>query len=166
MSLALNEAGAAYDRGEFPVGCVVVQDGRVVAAGSRKGTAPGVKRASELDHAEMRALRCLEEEIDDFSPSRAVLYCTMEPCLMCFAAIVLAGIKTVVYAYEDVMGGGTSCDFSVMPPLYSRSGMTVVPGVCRSDSLDLFVKFFQKKDNEYWRNSLLEAYTFEQAGGL
>ncbi len=161
MAYALTEAQAAWKKGEFPVGCVVVQEGCVIAAGARKGTT-GMGRASEIDHAEIRALRQLDGVGADFIPSQAVLYCTMEPCLMCFSAIVLAGIKTVVYAYEDIMGGGTSCDFSNMPPLYSQSNMTVVPGVCRKKSLDLFVKFFKKRDNIYWASSLLETYTLGQ----
>ncbi|MFH1155429.1 MAG: nucleoside deaminase [Pseudomonadota bacterium] len=162
MEQALDEARDAYARGEFPVGCVIAWQGRVISSGSRTGTAPGHGRPSEIDHAEIRALKAFETMDGDFDASEAVLFCTMEPCLMCFAAIVFSGIKTVVYAYEDVMGGGTGCDFSRMPSLYRDSHMTVVPGLLREKSLELFQGFFQNPENRYWKGSALERYTLAQ----
>jgi len=160
MSQALKAAEVALGLGEFPVGCVIVQKTDVVATGARQGTAGGGKKASELDHAEMLALRRLDSlEIDR---EGLTLYCTMEPCLMCFAAIMLSGIKRVVFAYEDVMGGGTRCDRGGLAPLYRNNGIEVVPGVMRGKSLDLFYRFFSRPENLYWKGSLLEKYTLEQ----
>ena len=139
MSLALAQAGQAFDRGEFPVGCVIVQDGEVLAEGCRKGTVSGHGAVSEVDHAEIRALKNLEQAGICFDPEKTALFCTMEPCLMCYGAIILSGIKKIVYAYEDVMGGGTGCDIQTMPPLYRDSRMVVTGGVCRQKSLDLFL---------------------------
>ncbi|MBA3012082.1 MAG: nucleoside deaminase, partial [Desulfobacula sp.] len=110
MELALNQAKIAFANGEFPVGCVIVQGQEVVATGARKGTAPGKSFVSEIDHAEIRALKSLESLDLEFVPEKSIVFCTMEPCLMCFAAILLAGIKKIVFAYEDPMGGGTACD--------------------------------------------------------
>lgn len=162
MEKALAQAKEAFDRGEFPVGCVIVQDGSVIAGGSRIGTAGPGARFSEIDHAEIRAIKSLENYTGNFVPERAVLYCTMEPCLMCFAAILLAGIKKIVYAYEDPMGGGTGCDRSGLSPLYKDALIEIVPGVLRQKSLDLFYNFFNKEDNLYWKGSFLEAYTLGQ----
>jgi tRNA(adenine34) deaminase len=162
MEKALDQAGGALEKGEFPVGCVVVSQGRVVVTGSRSGTTPDRLRPSEIDHAEIRALRRLEALEEPFDASRAVLVCTMEPCLMCWAAIILSGIRTVVYAYEDVMGGGTGADLSRLPPLYRDSGMVLCPGVLRERSLRLFQAFFRRPENRYWKGSLLETYTLAQ----
>ncbi len=162
MDFALKEARQALHRGDFPVGCVIVQNSRIVSTGSRTGTSLGIKRPSEIDHAEIRALKKIETEDVDFCPDRAVLFSTMEPCLMCFAAIILSGIKHIVYAYEDPMGGGTKCDLKQLPPLYSESDISIVAGVLRKKSLDLFKKFFKKEDNLYWQGSLLEHYTLDQ----
>ncbi len=164
MGLALVSAQRAFDQGEFPVGAVVVSDGRVVAEGHRVGSAGLAGRPCEIDHAEIRALRQLAALGRDFDPGRAVIFSTMEPCLMCFAAIVLSGIKEIVYAYEDIMGGGTGCDLESLPVLYKKCAVRVVPGVLRKKSLDLFAEFFQKENNLYWKNSLLEHYTLTQAG--
>ncbi len=165
MELALAQAKTALVKGEFPVGCVIVQDGRVMARGCRNGTIPDRERRtiiSEVDHAEIRALRHLETCPHPVDPGKCVLYATMEPCLMCFGAIILSGIKTVVYAFEDPMGGGTTCDLTTLAPLYRNSRIRIKKGVCRQKSLDLFYDFFNKKDNRYWKDSFLEQYVRDQ----
>ena len=159
MGLALEQAKEAFNKGEFPVGCVIVQDGKVVAAGAREGTTPDKFFCSEIDHAEIRALKLIETGGVLFDPGKAVLYVTLEPCLMCFGAIILSGIKKIVYAYEDPMGGGTRCDLKGLAPLYEKCSIEVVPGILRRESLDLFVRFFKNERNLYWKNSYLEAYT-------
>jgi len=162
MGLALEQAQKAFDSGEFPVGCVIVQDEKVIAFGTRLGTTSDKPFFSEIDHAEIRALKHLETIDIQFDPAKSVLFCTMEPCLMCFGAIILSGIKKIVYAYEDPMGGGTTCDLKKLPPLYQNCGIDIVPGVLRQKSLDLFYNFFNKEVNLYWKNSYLETYTFDQ----
>ena len=86
----------------------------------------------------------------------------MEPCLMCFGAILIHGIGQVVYAYEDVMGGGTGCALAKMPALYKNSKISIISNVLRKESLDLFKAFFSDPENAYWRNSLLAEYTLSQ----
>jgi len=162
MGFALKEAEKAFNRGDFPVGCVIACENQVVAAGSRKGTALSNKGISEIDHAEIRAIQHLEKTKKPVVRQKAVLYCTMEPCLMCFAATILSGIKTIVYAYEDPMGGGTACALENLPPLYRESRIKVIPGVLRQKSLVLFKNFFRNQGNQYWKESLLEQYTLDQ----
>ncbi|MCF6248242.1 MAG: nucleoside deaminase [Desulfobacula sp.] len=165
MELALEQAQKAFVKGEFPVGCVIVQQGQVIASDARHGTSGEISFFSEIDHAEIRALKMLEMKETGFNPEKSVLFCTMEPCLMCFGAIILSGIKKIVYAYEDPMGGGTGCDLALMPPLYKACKIDIVSGVLRQKSLDLFYDFFNKEANEYWKNSYLEAYTLDQKRG-
>jgi len=162
MEFALEQAQKAFDQGEFPVGCVIVQDKRVIASGARQGTTRNKSFFSEIDHAEIRALKYLETSGIQFDPEKSILFCTMEPCLMCFGAIILSGIKKIVYAYEDPMGGGTTCDLKNLPPLYQLSVIEVISGVLRQKSLDFFYNFFNKEDNLYWKNSYLEEYTVDQ----
>lgn len=81
---------------------------------------------------------------------------------MCFGAILIAGIGTVVWAYEDAMGGGTGCDRSSLPPLYRDRRITIVPRVLRHRSLALFKDFFLNPSNGYWAGSLLADYTLSQ----
>jgi tRNA(adenine34) deaminase len=157
MGMALDLAQHALAAGEFPVGCVMVCDGRPIATGARTGTRRRIP--SELEHAEMVALRHLEALDFPLDRSQVTLYCTLEPCLMCFGALLISGIGTIVYAYEDAMGGGTACDRSHLPALYRDSRVQVISGVGRTQSLALFKAFFVKPECPYWRDSLLARYT-------
>jgi tRNA(adenine34) deaminase len=160
MTEALDLATRALADGEFPVGCVIADGHTVVARGYRTGTLAGSN--NEIDHAEINTLRRLFEVMPDIDRSQLTLYCTMEPCLMCFSAILLSGIGRIVYAYEDVMGGGTGCDRSRLPPLYRNAQLTVIAGVLRTNSLLLFQQFFADSGNPYWADSMLSRHTLDQ----
>jgi tRNA(adenine34) deaminase len=160
MQKALEEARAALAAGEFPVGCVLVGGNTILASGRRRGTAQA--SPNEIDHAEMVALHRLIALKTDRGRSNLTAFCTMEPCLMCYAALLLNGAQRIVYAYEDAMGGGTGCDLGTLPALYRQNAVKVVPGVLRQESLELFKAFFGKPANHYWRSSLLAEYTLSQ----
>lgn len=160
MQKALGQAQKALDAGEFPVGCVLVYQGRILVSAFRSGT--GGEFGNEVDHAEMVALRHLMDLCQHIDNRQVTLFCTMEPCLMCLGALLLSNIGEVVYAYEDVMGGGTGCDLAKLTPLYRNQKISIVPGILRQQSLELFKTFFQNPDNRYWRGSLLANYTLNQ----
>ncbi len=162
MQQALNLAREALDRDEFPVGCIMVYEGRVIAQGERTGTRRNVP--SEIDHAEMIALRRLEERSEPIDRKKITVYATLEPCLMCFGALLISGIGRLVWAYEDAMGGGTACDRSRMPALYRDNKLEVIPHICREKSLRLFQDYFSRPHIDYWRDSYLEEYTLAQSG--
>lgn len=160
MGEAFKEARKALARGEFPVGCVLVFRDRVIARGRRKGTAAG--SGNELDHAEMVALRRLVQLKPAPESAAVTAYCTMEPCLMCFSALMLHGIGAIVYAYEDAMGGGTACPREGLNPLYRDSRIVVRGGIRRAEGLALFKAFFSNPAHRYWRASHLAEYTLKQ----
>jgi len=81
---------------------------------------------------------------------------------MCLGAMILSGISEIVYAYEDVMGGGTSCDLTKLTPLYKDCRILIVPSILRKESLKLFKAFFKNPKNSYLRGSLLAGYTLTQ----
>jgi tRNA(adenine34) deaminase len=153
METALEQARAAYAAGEFPVGCILVHEDRVLASGRRTGTTG--KRVNEVDHAEMVALRRLAEMESQIDPDKITLFSTLEPCLMCFGAIILSGIKTIVYAVKDVMGGGTNCDLSRLNPLYRQAGISIVPDILHAESAKLLKAYFQNPEHTYWKDSIL-----------
>lgn len=160
MEMALAQAKMSFSAGEFPVGCVITDGRLVLAQGSRRGSAG--QHPNEIDHAEILAIRQLFEKGGPSTGAALSIYCTMEPCLMCFAAILLAGIGRIVYAYEDVMGGGTGCRLDALPKLYQESRVAIVPHVMRRQSLMFFQAFFSKPENAYWKDSLLCQYTLAQ----
>lgn len=160
MHIALDEAKKALAVGEFPVGCVLVYDNEVVAQGHRAHS--GSKNRNELDHAEIAALHNLTQTHPDIDPADITCYCTMEPCLMCFAALLLSQVRTIVYGYEDAMGGGTKLPLSTLTPLYTNMKVDIIPAVLRAESLVLFKDFFSNKNTDYWQDSYLAEYTLSQ----
>ena len=159
MALALAEARQALDRNEFPVGCVIVYAGEVVATGARQHSSG---RVNELDHAELVALRALFDTAPELDLTAVTVYSTMEPCLMCYATLVVNNVGTVVYGYEDVMGGGTRLALPSLAPLYADRRIAVVDRVLRPQCLELFQRFFRSGANGYLHDSLLARYTLDQ----
>jgi len=160
MTMALKAAAHALSAGEFPVGCVMVYQNKVIATASRTGTSGGA--ANEVDHAEMTALRQVSDVQGGIEPRRVTLYTTLEPCLMCYGALLIHGIGAIVYAYEDAMGGGTALNVSSLSPLYRKRRPVIIKNVMRNESLQLFKTYFQDSKNSYWQGSLLAQYTLAQ----
>jgi len=158
MRLALSEAKKALNDGEFPVGCVFVLDDEVIAKGRRKNSSG--PQENELDHAEITALRTILQIKPMPDLSEMTVYSTMEPCLMCFSSMLLSGIRNYVWAYEDIMGGGTNLPLKLLNPFYSGMKVKLIGNVQRAESLRLFQDFFRKYT--YLQNSLLARYTLEQ----
>ena len=159
MRQALHEAEIALSEGEFPVGCVLVADREIVARGRRMNSQS--EPLKELDHAEIVALRSLASSQKTYK-APLIAYATMEPCLMCFASLLLNGVSTVVYAFEDPMGGGTSINLQLLAPLYRQMRPTVIDSICRNESIALFQRFFRDPANSYWQDSFLASYTLNQ----
>jgi tRNA(adenine34) deaminase len=158
MRVALTEAEIALDEGEFPVGCVLVGDDRVLAKARRKNSRG--KKKNEIDHAEVAALRQLLQSAPETDCSVITAYSTMEPCLMCYSTMLLSGIRRFVWAFEDTMGGGTDLPLDRMKTLYAEIKVELIPHVLRTESLQLFQQFFRL--HTYWQDSSLARYTLEQ----
>lgn len=157
MKTAICEAADALEAGEFPVGCVIAGPKGVVCTGERRSSRGPA--ANEIDHAEIVALKKLYDSGLSGTRCELTLYSTMEPCLMCFGAALISGIRRIVYAYEDVMGGGTACSMESLPPLYKNAVIRIVPYVLREESLELFYRFFSNPQNNYLQETLLAEYT-------
>lgn len=170
MGRALELAAMALSNGEFPVGCIIVSAGRVVGKGARLNSRGPC--ANELDHAEIVALRDWAERTNGVEcggregSDPLTAYCTLEPCLMCLGALILNGIKRIVFAYEDVMGGACLLVSSkgglfgfYDGSLYKKADIKIIGGIKRAESLALFKAFFSDPSNSYWQDSPLARYT-------
>ena len=160
MQQALGEAGKALTAGEFPVGCVMVHEGQIISRGQRINSK--TPNENELDHSEIMALRNIFVQHPEVDRNRIIVYSTMEPCLMCYVTLLLNGIRTIVYGYEDIMGGGTNLDLQTLNPLYREMSVEIIPHVLRRESLELFKSFFADQENTYWQDSPLARYTLDQ----
>ncbi len=101
MQMALEEARAAQDAGEVPVGCVIVRDGTLIArAGNRT-----LRDRDPTAHAELIAIRQAAAVLGSERLADCDLYVTLEPCAMCAAAMSFARIRRLYYGAEDAKGG-------------------------------------------------------------
>jgi tRNA(adenine34) deaminase len=138
MELALQEAEAAAKRGEVPVGCVVVQDGAVIArAGNRTLT-----DRDPTGHAEMLALREAARALGSERLTACDLYVTLEPCTMCAAAISFARIRRLYFGAPDPKGGAVDSGvrFFSQPTCHHRP--EVYGGIHEAKAAALLKDFF------------------------
>lgn len=140
MRLAIDEARRAGGRGEVPVGAVLVKDDRVIAAG---GNAP-IAAHDPTAHAEMLALRAGGAALSNYRLDDTVLYVTLEPCLMCAAAMVHARVRRVVFGAFDLKAGaaGGLIDAFALKGLNHR--VDVFGGVLEKECGALLADFFAR----------------------
>jgi len=141
MGEALAEAQAAADRGEVPVGAVVVVDGVVVA---RAGN-----RTRELNdptaHAEMLAIRAAAQAAKAERLSNADLYVTLEPCCMCAGAISFARMRRIYFGAEDPKGGAVVNGVRFFSAPTCHHAPEVYPGIGESEAAVLLRDFFKER---------------------
>lgn len=138
MRLALEQARLALHVGEVPVGAVLVEAGEVIAAGFNQP----LRSLDPTAHAEIVALRAAARRLRNYRLGGATLYVTLEPCVMCAGALVLARVATVVFgAVEPKFGGVRSLlDLGALP-LNHR--FEVVAGVLEADCRQVIQDFFK-----------------------
>ena len=92
MNIALNEARKAYLRDEVPVGCIIVQNDKIIAREHNLRQSTG----DILKHAELIAIKKASKKINDWRLANSVMYVTLYPCPMCASAIVGSRIKKII----------------------------------------------------------------------
>ncbi len=139
MRLALREAHRAAERGDVPVGCVIVLDGEVIGAGGNEREL----RNSPLAHAELIAIGQAASRMGSWRLLNTVLYVTMEPCPMCAGAIVQARIPYLVYGAPDEKAGAAGTLYNVCQDDRLNHCLEITSGVLADDSVALLRAFFQ-----------------------
>ncbi|PKA39570.1 nucleoside deaminase [Rhizobium sullae] len=141
MEMALDEARAAGERGEVPIGAVVVLDGAVVArAGNRTRELNDVTA-----HAEVVAIRMACEALGQERLVGADLYVSLEPCTMCAAAISFARIRRLYYGAEDPKGGAVDNGVRFYAQPTCHHAPEVYSGLNETESADILRTFFAEK---------------------
>ena len=141
MEAALEEAAAAAQRGEVPVGAVVAVDGRIVArAGNRT-----IAECDPTAHAEILALREAARAVGNHRLLKAVLYVTIEPCAMCAGAMIQARIGRLIYGADDVKGGAVRSCFAIFDQPGLNHRVEVTAGVLAERAVTVLQKFFEAR---------------------
>ena len=143
MRLALLQAAEAAQRGEVPVGAIIVHGERVIAGGFNRP----IMDHDPTAHAEVVALRAAGRVLDSYRLPDSTLYVTLEPCLMCAAAIVHARVRRLVFGAWDPRAGaaGSLLNAFTLPGLNHR--VDVFGGVSSEECEALLRDFFERRRN-------------------
>lgn len=138
MRRALDLAQTAEKAGEVPVGAVVVRDGILVGEGWNRPISSGDPSA----HAEMEALRkaCLTAR--NYRLPNSTLYVTLEPCVMCAGAIVIARVERVVFAARDLRFGALRSKFRLADSELLNHRARIEEGLFAGEAGEMLVQFF------------------------
>lgn len=136
MRQALNEARQAFDKGEVPIGAVVVCKGRIIARGHNLTETLNDVTA----HAEMQAITAAANVLGGKYLTDCILYVTIEPCPMCAGGLLWSQISKVVYGAKDEKKG-----YSVFSPSILHPKTEVISGVMEDECASLMKEFFRQK---------------------
>ena len=141
MDMALAEARAAGERGEVPVGCVIVHAGAVIARAGNRTLADRDPTA----HAELVAIRAAARALGSERLDACDLYVTLEPCAMCAGAVAFARIRRLYYGAGDPKGGAVDngVKFFAAPSCHHRP--EVYGGLAEAEAAALLKRFFAER---------------------
>jgi len=140
MRMALQEAEAAAEENEVPVGAIIVHNERRMIASDHN------RREQLRDptaHAEMLAITQAAEALGSWRLDDCTLYVTLEPCPMCAGAILQARIPRVVYGADDPKSGAVQSLFKLLNDVRLNHQCSVVSGVLSGQCGDVLSRFFQ-----------------------
>lgn len=139
--MALAEAARAGAAHEVPVGAVIVHDGRVIGTGFNQP----ISTCDPTAHAEIVALRMAARTTGNYRLSGAILYVTVEPCLMCVGAIVHARIGVLVYGAAEPKSGAIASTLQAHESPGLNHRISVVAGVLEAECRDVMQRFFRER---------------------
>jgi tRNA(adenine34) deaminase len=139
MDLALSEAEAARDRGEVPVGAVIVNAKGEILASAGNQT---LMLRDPTGHAELIAIRAACTKLKSERLTDCDLYVTLEPCAMCAAAISFARIRRLYYAARDPKGGAVESGPRFFSQPTCHHVPEVYPGIGEEEAARLLRAFF------------------------
>jgi tRNA(adenine34) deaminase len=141
MREALRLAEEAGRAGEVPVGAVVVQQEAIIGRGRNSPLSTGDPTA----HAEILALREAAAALGNYRLENAVLYVTLEPCVMCAGALVAARVKRLVFGTRDLRFGGVRSKFRLADSELLSHRLEVTEGVLAAECLEPLQRFFSNR---------------------
>ena len=140
MIRALELAAHAEQRGEIPIGAVVVQNDQIIGEGCNAS----ISEQDPTAHAEVAALRAAARTVANYRLVESTLFVTIEPCMMCAGALLHARITRLVYGAAEPKAGAVNTH-----PLlnfdWQNHGISILGGVLEHECRDLMSNFFKRK---------------------
>ncbi len=144
MAMALAEAQRAEALGEVPIGAVLVHDDRVIGRGHNRRETSN----DPTTHAEMLAIRDAAAVLDSWRLLDTTLYVTLEPCVMCMGAIILARIPRLVFACRDPRAGAVGSIYDFSSDVRFNHRVAVTEGILEQECSALLSGFFRRLREE------------------
>jgi tRNA(adenine34) deaminase len=141
MRMALDLAGEAEAGGEVPVGAVIVMAGEVVGRGRNSP----IERSDPTAHAEILAIREACAALGNYRLEGAILYTTLEPCVMCAGALVAGRIAKVVFGARDLRFGGVRSKFRLADAEVLNHRVAIEESVLGAECAELMQRFFAER---------------------
>ena len=156
MKAAIREAKKAYALDEVPIGCVIVQDGTIIARGYNRRNTEG----NTLAHAELTAIKKASKKTGDWRLEDCTMYVTLEPCQMCAGAIVQSRMKKVVIATMNPKAGCAGSVLNILQMAAFKHQVEIEKGVLAEECSAMLSDFFRelrekKKREKQERQSLM-----------
>ena len=146
MRLALEQAHAALDHDDVPIGAVLVDpQGTVLAAAGNEREL----RRDPTAHAELLVLRSTSAGAESWRREGTTLYVTLEPCPMCAGALVLARVSRLVYGASDPRAGAAYSLYNIVQDPRLNHSVEVSMGLLESECSELLHRFFEGKRGAY-----------------
>ena len=141
MQRAFELAEIAKEKGEVPVGAVLVKDGEVIAEGFNQP----ILSHDPTAHAEVVALRTAGQKLENYRLVDTTLYVTLEPCAMCAMALVHARVGRVIYATEDPRTGAGGSVLNILQHQSFNHHCDVKSGLLKEQCSKQLKSFFKAK---------------------
>jgi len=141
MRRALELARQAESAGEVPVGAVIVREGLLLGEGWNQP----ISSCDPTSHAELGALREASARVKNYRFPGSTLYVTLEPCVMCAGAIVLARIDRVVFAARDLRFGAVRSKFRLADSELLNHRARIEEGLFAAEASELLLRFFRER---------------------
>lgn len=141
MGRALILARKAAEKGEVPVGALIVKDGKLISqAGNRRET-----WKTSLGHAELIAIQRASTKLDAWRLLGCTLYVTLEPCVMCAGSLVQSRVQRVVFGASDPKGGAMGSLFQIGNDHRLNHQIEILGGILQKDCGEILKNFFRQQ---------------------
>jgi tRNA(adenine34) deaminase len=144
MRLALQEAEKAGQKGEIPIGAILVDASGHVLSAAHNQT---ITLADPTAHAEVLVLRAAARAVGNYRLLNTTLYVTIEPCIMCMGAMLHARVATLVFGAADPKWGSAGSLYNLAADSRLNHRLQVVAGICKPACRALLQAFFRSKRN-------------------
>ena len=141
MREALVQAKKALKKGEVPIGAVVVLGDKIIGRGYNQP----ITMKDPTAHAEIIALKEASNRLENYRLNEAIIYTTLEPCLMCAGALVHARIKKIIFAAQDTKSGVVVNNGGLIQSEFLNHKVSFEGGILEKEASKLLKDFFLEK---------------------